>query len=194
MSECHTARVAVNTVDRRISRTRRQLSEALVTLTLERGFESLTVRDLTDSADVGYATFFRHYSDKESLLNVMLENAIAHLVSTVAPVADQPQPMLEALFTELGRNPNLYRVLLMTRHVTRLSERVFEIGSSVFLARFKLETQHGLPADLPAPLIARHVVGSVVNLIEWWLENPERPAPARMAVFVNALVMQPINP
>jgi AcrR family transcriptional regulator len=184
---------ATTAVDRRISRTRRQLTAALVSLTLTRGFETLTVRDLTEEAAIGYATFFRHYQDKEALLNATLELAITHLVATVAPFSEQPQPMLEAMFTELGRDPDLYRALLMTRHVTRLSERVFEIGTAVFLDRFKLPERHGLPADLPAILIARHVVGAVVNLIEWWLEETERESPARMARFINALVMQPIT-
>ena len=194
MSRCHTVRVsAPTTVDRRISRTKRQLTAALVSLTLTRGFETLTVRDLTEHAAIGYATFFRHYPDKEALLNATLELAITHLVATVMPFSEQPQLMLETLFTELGHDPDLYRALLMTRHVTRLSERVFEVGTAVFLSRFQLPEWHKLPAGLPASLVARHVVGSVVNLIEWWLEATTRESPTRMATFINALVMQPIN-
>ena len=45
--------------DRRIRRSKRALAAALVELTAERPFNSITVRDITDRADVGYATFYR---------------------------------------------------------------------------------------------------------------------------------------
>ena len=180
------------TLDRRVSRTRRRLADALVRLSLERGFEALTVRDLTERADIGYATFFRHYPDKETLLRVTLEDAIAHLVQTVSPLSSQPAQMLEALFDALGQNPDLYRVLLRTSHVNKLLERAFEVGARVFLAQLATR-DHRVPGDVPAPLVARHVVGAIVNLIAWWLEQPEPPSASRMAGFVNALVMTPIS-
>src|SRR5205809_797707 len=47
--------------DRRVRRTQQLLAEALIALTLEKGYEAVTIRDITKRADVGYATFFRHY-------------------------------------------------------------------------------------------------------------------------------------
>ncbi len=55
-------------VDRRIKRTQKLLQEALISLTLEKGYDEVTIREITDRADVGYTTFFRHYPDKEALL------------------------------------------------------------------------------------------------------------------------------
>lgn len=49
-------------------RTQRQLREALVSLILERGWDAVTVRDITERADVGRSTFYVHYADKEALL------------------------------------------------------------------------------------------------------------------------------
>ena len=39
--------------DRRVTRTRRALKEALTDLILEKGYESVTVQDVIDRADVG---------------------------------------------------------------------------------------------------------------------------------------------
>src|SRR5690606_12454565 len=60
-------------VDARVRRTRRRLQDALVALVLERGYEAVTIRDVAERADVGYATFFRHYASKEALLLDLLE-------------------------------------------------------------------------------------------------------------------------
>jgi len=54
--------------DRRVSRTRRVLHEALRSLILEKGDDRVTVQDVIDRADVGRATFYAHFRDKDDLL------------------------------------------------------------------------------------------------------------------------------
>src|SRR5512141_2751987 len=54
--------------DRRVNRTRRQLREALTTLILEKGYDAITIEDITEQADLGRTTFYVHYHGKEELL------------------------------------------------------------------------------------------------------------------------------
>jgi AcrR family transcriptional regulator len=54
--------------DRRVLRTRQQLRAALLLLIQERGFETLSVQDIIDRANVGRATFYSHFDSKEDLL------------------------------------------------------------------------------------------------------------------------------
>lgn len=49
-------------------RTRQQLRAALLSLIQERGFETLSVQDIIDRANVGRATFYSHFDSKEDLL------------------------------------------------------------------------------------------------------------------------------
>jgi len=53
--------------DRRAQRTRRQLSGALNELIKEKRFDDITVQNVIDRADVGRATFYSHFRDKEDL-------------------------------------------------------------------------------------------------------------------------------
>jgi AcrR family transcriptional regulator len=50
----------MDTHDRRVKRTQSALAKALIALTLEKGYDAVTIRDITERADIGYATFFRH--------------------------------------------------------------------------------------------------------------------------------------
>jgi Bacterial regulatory proteins, tetR family len=50
--------------DRRTQRTKEALWQALMLIT-ERGFEELTVQDILERADVGRATFYAHFDNKE---------------------------------------------------------------------------------------------------------------------------------
>lgn len=64
----------METVDRRVQKTKRILSEALIALILEKGYEKVTVRDIIDKANVGRSTFYSHYEDKDQLLLAGPEN------------------------------------------------------------------------------------------------------------------------
>lgn len=54
--------------DRRIQRTNRRLKRAILELIDERDFESITVEEIVERADVGRSTFYSHFTDKEDLL------------------------------------------------------------------------------------------------------------------------------
>lgn len=55
--------------DLRILRTKRAIREAFFKLIKEKGFDSITVKDITDEAMISRNTFYLHYSDKYDLLN-----------------------------------------------------------------------------------------------------------------------------
>src|SRR5713226_5632016 len=60
--------VAARAGDRRVQRTRQLLQGALLSLIREKGFEALSVQDIIDRANVGRATFYAHFDNKEDLL------------------------------------------------------------------------------------------------------------------------------
>lgn len=54
--------------DRRVERTEQLLRQALLALVQEKGFEALTVQEIIDRANVGRATFYAHFDNKDDLL------------------------------------------------------------------------------------------------------------------------------
>ncbi|MEM6707029.1 MAG: TetR/AcrR family transcriptional regulator, partial [Acidobacteriota bacterium] len=54
--------------DRRVTRTKRLLRQALMELVREKDYARITVQDILDRADVGRSTFYTHYRDKDDLL------------------------------------------------------------------------------------------------------------------------------
>ena len=65
--------------DRRSRRTRRMLSEALVGLMLEKRYNTITVQEIIDRANVGRSTFYAHYMDKEDLLQGQIADLVARM-------------------------------------------------------------------------------------------------------------------
>ena len=56
-------------LDPRVKRTRNLILNAFEELLPEKGFQSLTVQDITDKAEINRATFYAHFADKYDLLD-----------------------------------------------------------------------------------------------------------------------------
>ena len=69
----------------RMRRTRKALIQALIELTIEKGFAAITVQDIADRAMVNRATFYRHYLDKRDLLDQYMR-AVYELTAAQEPL------------------------------------------------------------------------------------------------------------
>jgi AcrR family transcriptional regulator len=67
----------------RVRRTKILLREALIALIEERGFEALTIGELTSRAMVSRAAFYRNYQDKYDLVEQIFEEAMSALLNAV---------------------------------------------------------------------------------------------------------------
>jgi AcrR family transcriptional regulator len=56
-------------LDPRVKRTRGLILRSFESLLAEKGFESISVQDVTDKAEINRATFYAHFSDKYALLD-----------------------------------------------------------------------------------------------------------------------------
>ena len=54
-------------MDRRVERTRESLQKALIELIAEQGYDSITIQEIVDRADLGRTTFYLHYNSKDEL-------------------------------------------------------------------------------------------------------------------------------
>ena len=72
-----------NPEDRRARRSRKLLKESLLELMKRKSFSDISVRDVTDAADMNRATFYLHYSGTAELLQSVEEDLLAELQSLV---------------------------------------------------------------------------------------------------------------
>ena len=188
--------------DRRIRRTQRLLSEALIVLVLEKGYKNITIQDVTDRADIGYRTFFRHYEGLDKLLIDLAQERldelynILNLSQTGSNISDFYAISLEkdaimarrtTLFKYIQENQKIFSVLLLDNNLSFVLEPVMK------MARKKTEVLlGGLPErNISIPIAANHIIASVFALIRWWLENDMPYPPEKMGEIFTNLVAQP---
>ena len=69
----------MSTQDRRITKTRKAIYAAFLQLLNQKNFETITVQEIIDLADVGRSTFYSHYESKELLLDELCRYLFHHL-------------------------------------------------------------------------------------------------------------------
>jgi AcrR family transcriptional regulator len=60
-------------IDPRVKRTRALIQKAFSELIEEKGFRSITVKDITQRAEINRATFYAHFTDKFELLEINIQ-------------------------------------------------------------------------------------------------------------------------
>ena len=70
---------AERSIDQRILRTRQAIRQALIELIAEKGFDAVSITDLTERAEINRGTFYLHYRDKYDLLEETELEIIAEL-------------------------------------------------------------------------------------------------------------------
>jgi AcrR family transcriptional regulator len=175
--------------DRRVKRTQNLLAKALIALTLEKGYDAITIRDITQRADVGYATFFRHYHDKDELLQDVLEVVLEELMHVFFSSSYQGDPAVDGLllFRYVQQHSEVIRVLLSSRGSSSLIQRIIEAVTQDVLSRQTL-VEGGI---VPTEIAAYHLITSSITLVQWWLEHDMPYPPERMGEVYRELVIRP---
>lgn len=184
-------------VDRRVRRTKKSLADALIALTLEKEYEVITIQEITDRADVGYRTFFRHYADKDDLLKDVLNSTMMELRELMSPPTPEilVDPDFKAadfkegvvLFKHVKEHCDLYRVLLRSERT--LVESVIEFATE------GMEANLGslITRDVSTEILANHMAWAMLALVRWWLDSGMPYSPETMGEYSFRLVVKPVR-
>lgn len=187
-------------LDRRSIRTRRALRDALITLILEKGYEAVTVQDITDRADLNRGTLYLHYRDKQDLLLKSSGDAYDELIAQFAPIApdslglEHAERHLTLVFEHVAANADFYKVMLGDHGVAAFSKRLREIVAQVGMARLDQLSRLVPVRAVPPALIAGYAGGAIIGVIEWWLQHDFPTPPAAAARETLQLFIRGVYP
>jgi len=192
-------------VDRRVNRTRRALRDAFFALILEKGYEAVTVEEITNQADLGRTTFYLHYRDKEDLLMESIGELVDDLVEQMShlPLGDwkldlsvsnsQAPPAITLPFQHVAQNARLYRIILRGEGNFSISERLREIivQASGEIIQVMLEKERlAINPQLPLEVFMNYLAAAWLGLITWWLEKEMPYTPEQMATMFQMMFIR----
>jgi AcrR family transcriptional regulator len=172
--------------DRRSQRTRNLLSTALVELIREKEYNTITVSDIIDRANVGRSTFYTHFRDKDDLFVGELDRVIDLLSQRIPNQEEMPFFPSLGLFRHVGEEYQLYKSLLwgpgidlLIKHMQKSLNKRIEHGL----------LESGQEFKIPVPILANFIAGSFLTLLQWWLENKMVYSPEEMDKIFKQLIM-----
>ena len=166
-------------MDRRVSKTRKALKEALTDLILDKGYEAVTVQDIIDRAAVGRSTFYDHFMDKDDLLMAILADLEMPGPDSGSWSADDPAfGWTLELFRHFGSGKRLFKAVasgqssaLARRETVEKLERLARAELSRLKAARKLDA-------FKLELVVRFLVGTFIGFMDWWMREENDAIPA----------------
>ena len=181
--------------ERKLARTRAQLTEAADRLFASRGFAAVTVEDICAEVDVSPRTFFRYFHSKE---DVVFDGIQPCLDQTLAALADRPasEDAYEALSQALVgvvANPGVERELLRVHLIVRSSPELTGPSLEHFRA-LQDELMQLMAVRLPgtathsvARLLTAVAFAAFVATLDEWSDRPDRPLAPELARALAAV-------
>ena len=118
--------------DRRVRRKKKLLTQALTQLLQEKQINEITVKELTDLADMNRGTFYLYYKDMFDMLEKIEDGMFEALDAIVSlhehdDVSQQTKPILLDLFRFIQDNQEMCRVLLSPHGDMNFLHRLNEV-------------------------------------------------------------------
>ena len=177
-------------LDARVVRTRDALRQAMIDLAAECPLDAITVRAIAARAGVGYATFFRHYTDKEALLADVADLFTQAFLAQVQPLLREKdrRGAARALCAFVEDHLPIHQALIAggageTVRAGMLRQTLETLG------RARTAAPQG-PLD---DLLLFHLTSSILNLLAWWLRNRDQVDAETMAEIIERAVLTPVG-
>ena len=180
--------------DRRVRRTRALLQQSLIQLMAEKEIRNITIKELTDLADITRGTFYLHYRDIYDILRSMeyemfVEfNEILNRSLSLDKKESTPEAILTDIFSLLERRRDMARVMMgphgdlaFVNHLKNLmKERIYQV-----LAQKKTSCAYDYAEAF--------AVSGCIGVVETWLYHPSPLPPQEIAKICCEMLVQGLD-
>lgn len=195
--------------DRRIVRTKRMIQDALAELMEEKAFERITVRDLTEKADINRGTFYLHYRDKYDLLEQSENEIIQEMEELFAEMqrsniegdlsypltfreSQEPYPLMIKLFEYLAENSRFMKIILGPQGDPAFQGKLKEMLRRNITQNIVIQAKED--TIVPIEYLIAYVSSTYLGIIQHWLENGAKESPRDVSlILARIMLLRPVH-
>ena len=179
--------------DRRVRRTKKLLTQALTQLLQEKQINEITVKELTDLADMNRGTFYLYYKDMFDMLEKIEDGMFEALDAIVSPhehddVSQQTKPILLDLFRFIEDNQEMCRVLLSPHGDMNFLHRLNEVVREKCLKAWPVIRKEKGEADFDYHY--SFVVFGCAGIIRAWVNRNCPESAEKMAEMAYGMILR----
>ena len=185
-------------MDRRSARTDKLLKDALIKLMNEKGFEKISVKDLTEEADINRATFYLHYKDKYDLLeqfekkilmemNEIKENIAKNYPNNFILPSDKERlsPVFVFVYSYIKENAAFMKVVLGPNGDLRFQMQIKNFIEDSFAENMAI--YHKIDKAY-LKYVATVASSAQLGVIQKWLSTGMKETPEELASIVSEVI------
>lgn len=176
MSKRNSGNNSEEKTDLRIRRTKKSIRDAFFELLDENGFDSVTVKDITDRALISRNTFYLHYEDKFDLLNKISNELMRKVYWRVSKdlikikdldfTIDCTVALLISIQRVIDEDRELYRLLLTDPGTVVFSEKIEKtIRTALDLIKGDIEGISDLSIE--------YIITGMKGVIRYWVTHDD---------------------
>ena len=182
--------------DRRVRKTKKQLLLGLTNLMQKKDIRDITVRELTDLADINRGTFYLHYKDIYDMID-HIENELFiefnTLVNKHSPseLNSMPFLLLKDIFKFIADNAEIAMVLVGNHSNITFLNKLKNIVRNRSIDN--LMVLYNTDKEQNIEFFVSFVVAGCLALVEDWLEKGMKESPEQMAALAENIIKNGIN-
>jgi len=185
-------------MDRRQGKTKKLLETALIKLMIKKGFDKITIKDLTEEADINRGTFYLHYKDKYDLLeqreneilttiNENIENIAKKYPDNFILPSDKETfvPIFTFIYSYIKENADFMKVILGPN-----GDLSFQMKIKNFIENWLLKNiaiNHEVD-KIPMKYITTVASSAQLGIIQKWLKSGMEETPQELAFIMSDMV------
>ncbi|MDE0582493.1 TetR/AcrR family transcriptional regulator [Planococcus sp. A6] len=188
--------------DLRVVRTKQAIRAALIALIEEKGFEAMSVKDITEHANINRGTFYSHYEDKFDLMDKCQQQLIEEMeIKIIRNIPQLIEGMKQSqngtapfavpvpLFEFLHDNKSLMKALLGPRGDAGFQVKMKEFLSQALFERNKDVLVNGGNALVPPHYLSSYIASAHIGVIQEWLNGDTNEPPEEIARIISTMTI-----
>lgn len=174
-------------MDRRQQKTRDAIFSAFSSLLQRKSFNSITVQDIIEEANIGRSTFYAHFETKDALLNALCTDMFDHVFDEQIPSEETH----DFSGNDKSLAPHLTHLLYHLKEDKHGSIRALcgennELFMSIFksyLVEMFEKYRSCFPGTIPVDFMLNHLSSSFAEAVRWWFVREQAEQPEKVTDY-----------
>lgn len=191
--------------DRRAIRTRKVIRNALAELMEEKGFNNISITDITTKADINRGTFYLHYHDKYDLLAKIEEEVMTELQYRIKmddlydsfdidstnyiDSIKKPIPFIVKLFEYFKENSTFMKAILGPNGDPNFQNNIKQLMETNIFEKQLIKAFKKENLLVPKEYFFSYVVSAHIGVLQQWLGSGMKESPTEMALILEKMFL-----
>lgn len=177
----------INKNDRRVKKTNRVLREALIKLLETKDIKEVTVKELTEAADVNRSTFYFYYEDIYDMVKQMQNEIYDVFFETVIKSDNEVQSIADYVgyakrFFDFCKENELQCKFVLSNDINNeLTEKIKQAVRDNIP-----DSAKNYPLSSPMHYLTTFAISGITGTVIEWMENGMQADSEEMAQFISA--------